>query len=695
MEGAELHKPIKFIKGVGEKLSILLAKKDIRTVRDALYFFPRAYEDRRQLSSIKDLKPADHICAVGRIRRAHPVFFSRSRRRAFEVILEDPDHPLSTLKLTWFREPYQKNLLREGHYLFVSGSAQIFRGQLSMTHPEMEVLGKDAEEVSSRGIVPVYSETEGLYQKTLRKILKTCVLGHSAELVDPLPSFIRDRYGWPALPDAIRALHLPSDSVDLQHLQSSKSPERARLIYEECFMFALSLAQRKRRWADAAGLSFPRSEKFWPLFKENLPFQFTPAQKRVLSEILRDMMSPSSMHRLIQGDVGSGKTVIAAAAALIALEAGYQVALMAPTELLVEQHARNFERWFRGLSIPFVSLTGSMKASLRKEALKRIREESPAMVLGTHALFEADVVYRRLGLIIVDEQHRFGVRQRARLVEKGENPDLLVMTATPIPRTLALTVYGDLDVSVIDELPPGRKPITTRVYLDRERPQMIESLRRELSQGRQAYYILPLIDDSESLELKSIESHLPEITKALSEFKIETLHGRLKAEEKARVLESFRKGEIHVLVSTTVVEVGVDVPNATVMVVEHAERFGLSQLHQLRGRVGRGQDQSHCFLMASHLGTPEILRRLKTMEKTQDGFKLAEVDLEMRGPGELLGTRQAGLPVFRMVELPRDLKLLQQAKADAAELIAQDSELKEYPLLKAYLQEQIKASHLN
>jgi ATP-dependent DNA helicase RecG len=401
------------------------------------------------------------------------------------------------------------------------------------------------------------------------------------------------------------------------------------------------------------------------------------------------------MHRLVQGDVGSGKTVLAAAAALVALEAGYQVALMAPTEILAEQHRRNFQKWFEGLPFHIWMLTGSTSAADRRRILSDLKGGRLGIVFGTHALFESDVLYRNLGLVIVDEQHRFGVRQRAALVGKGLSPDLLVMTATPIPRTLALTAYGDLDLSVIDELPPGRKPIETKVFSERERTKLESLVLAELKKGRQAYIVFPLIDESEELNLKSLSQMFPSIVEAFKGFTVAALHGRMKADEKQQVLNDFRDNKIQVLASTTVVEVGVDAPNATMMIIEHAERFGLSQLHQLRGRVGRGAEASYCFLMASHLGSPEIVKRLRSMEICHDGFKLSEIDLEMRGPGEILGTRQSGEPVFTLARLPRDLPLLEKARADADEILSQDPHLLKYPLLRELLKMRADRVHLN
>lgn len=666
-----LQKPLRYVKGVGEKLSLLFAKKGVGSVEDLLFYLPRTYEDRRKVWNVSEIQMGTRGVVVGKIARAHPVFYSKSRKRTFEISLEDVNGKLGSLKLTWFHAPYLAKKLKEGTYVLATGQVQGYQSSLQMVHPELEILGAEfGASVTGQGIIPIYSETSGLYQKTLRKIISQAMKEFSVFIKDPLPEEIRVRESFPKVSDALKFLHNPPPITDMESLLKAETRYHRRLIYDEFFQLSVGMAMKRKAYVTASGIAFSKPQKFWDVFKSNLPFQFTNAQKRALSEVLQDMQSSKPMHRLIQGDVGSGKTVVAAAAALVALEAGYQVALMAPTEILIEQHRRNFEKWFSGLGIQTAFLTGSLKAKEKKAALEAIGSGAASMIFGTHALFEEGVKFANLGFVMVDEQHRFGVQQRAALLNKGKSPDLLVMTATPIPRTLALTVYGDLDFSLIDELPPGRKPVLTKVFRDGERPKLYDRLRAELLKGRQAYMVFPLIDESEELKLKSLNEMLPSIKEAFDGFKVDHLHGRMTSEEKASVLERFRSGEIHLLVSTTVVEVGVDVPNATVMVVEHAERFGLSQLHQLRGRVGRGAEESFCYLVASHLGTPEILQRLQSMEKIHDGFKLAEVDLEMRGPGELLGTRQSGLPVFSLARLPRDLPLLQMAKKDAEDLVS-------------------------
>jgi len=691
----ELSKSVRYIKGVGERLALVLARKQIISIRDALFNFPRSYEDRRKLYQVREAKLADYACVIGKIQRAFPVSFTRSKKQGFEVVLEDLSEPFRLFRLKWFHKPYLANRLEKGHLVIASGAITRFGAQLQMAHPEMEILGRvdDVDTSVSAGIVPVYSQTEGLYQKTIRKIENEVARNYAQLLEDPVPDLLRHKHELPTLSQAVKALHCPDLEIDWDELIEGRSPAHRRLIYGEFFLFSCVLAMNRRDFVQKPGISFPKPKRLWDIFAENLSFKFTKAQKRVVQEILEAMQAPKVMFRLVQGDVGSGKTAVAAAAALVALEAGYQVAMMAPTEVLVDQHIEKFRQWFKATGIYCLKLTGSMSASEVQQVLKTLAHESSVMIFGTQAIFEERVKFKKLGLVIMDEQHRFGVRQRASLIEKAEAPDVLVMTATPIPRSLALTLYGDLDISVIDELPPGRKPIETKVFTDSKREQMLRAVRAQLVKGRQAYVVFPLIEESEKLALKSIQEMMPKLMKEFEGFRLEQLHGRLAPDEKSRIIEEFRQGKIQVLISTTVIEVGVDVQNACVMIVENAERFGLSQLHQLRGRVGRGGSESFCFLMASHLGSPEIVKRLRSMEKTQDGFKLSEVDLEMRGPGEFLGTKQSGVPEFQLARLPKDLDWLKLARSDAFELIEEDPELKGHLKLKAELTRRFQTYH--
>lgn len=688
-----LQKPVQYLKGVGDKLGALLAKKNVRTIEDALFFFPRTYEDRRQIYSVAEVPIGRKACVFGRLVRAYPVHYSKSRRQAFEVLIEDTEHPEHRLTLKWFHRPYVLQKLESQHLLLVTGEVQYFQGRRQMLHPELELLGRQVEE--GPGIIPIYSQTEGLFQKTLRKIERSALDRYASFIEDSLPEVLLKKHGFPVLRKAVEALHFPDVEEDFSALLASRSRAHQRLIYEEFFYFNLHIHWLRRATLEKPGIGFKKPERFWQIFKENLPFQFTAGQKRAAKEILEDMQAERPMLRLLQGDVGCGKTAVSAAAALIALESGYQVAFMAPTEVLVDQHLEKMKKWFAGMEFPVLKLTGSLNAKERKLAEAELAENSPAFVCGTHALFEDRVKFKQLGLVIVDEQHRFGVDQRARLTRKGESPDLLVMTATPIPRTLALTIYGDLDISTIPDLPPGRMPVKTEAYRDSERTRFYPKIRKELGEGRQIYWVFPLIEESEALTIKSIESFLPALKSEFSEVSIEVLHGRMSAAEKSAALRRFESGDSKILVSTTVIEVGVDVPNASVMVVENAERFGLSQLHQLRGRVGRGVHRGYCYLVSSQYIAVESMKRLRALEKVSDGFKLSELDLEWRGPGELAGVKQTGLPEFKLGELPRDLTLFHQAKEDALQVLAESPDLKSYPKLRSRLDRHLSRLHLS
>lgn len=690
------NQSIRYVKGVGDRLGSILAKKGIQNIEDAIFYFPRTYEDRRTLWSVKDARLSDQASVYGRILRSTPISFTRSRKRAYELVLQDLQSPSSLFKLKWFYRPYNLSELKEGSLLVATGKVSSYQGQLQMLHPELEFVGKNPDEVSfTPSILPIYSQAEGLYQKTIRKIERRVVELYSSFLEDPLPESLREKHQMMPLKEAVRALHLPQPDEDFRALVAGLSPAHQRLIYDEFFFFTLVLSLQRQMFTEKTGISFKKPAASWLKLKENLAFQFTSAQKRVLKEILDDMERPQAMYRLLQGDVGSGKTVVAAAVSLVALESDYQVAFMAPTEVLVEQHFEKFKKWFEGLPFECLKLTGSMKAAEKRDVLDSLKDVRPKIVFGTHALFEDKVQFSKLGLVVVDEQHRFGVRQRARLVAKGQNPDVLVMTATPIPRSLALTIYGDLDVSILDELPPGRKPVKTQVFSSQKEETFHRLVKEQLGLGRQAYFVYPLIEESEVLDLQSIEKALPRLREIYRDFSLEFLHGRQEAAEKNQILKNFKSGKTQILVSTTVIEVGVDVPNASVMLIHNADRFGLSQLHQLRGRIGRGSDEAFCYLVSDLMNAPDVKKRLKTMEQVSDGFKLSEIDLEIRGPGEFIGTRQSGLPEFRLANLPRDLRLLQKARQDAHDVLRQDPFLKSHPLLLAYLRRKFQSFEIS
>ena len=544
-------------------------------------------------------------------------------------------------------------------------------------------------------IVPVYSETEGLYQRQrlIRRIMKNVVDLFAQKAFSGIPEEVCQRQTLIPLSEAFRKAHFPDAEDDITLLNEGKSPAHRRLIFDEFFLLEIGLALRRSGTLMETGTPFSITHRFTNQLRNHLPFALTPAQERVLSEIESDMRQPHPMNRLLQGDVGSGKTIVALMAGLMAIEGGYQMALMAPTEILAEQHFLNIRPLVEKLGLRTALLTSSLKKPQKETLGQEIRAGKTHIVIGTHALIQEGVEFQRLGLAIIDEQHKFGVLQRATLKKKSYNPDVLVMTASPIPRTLAMTLYGDLEVSVIDQLPPGRGSITTRVFNEKERFRVYRVLREEISKGKQAYVVYPLVEESERLDLKDATQMAKHLQRDIfPEFKVGLIHGRLKSEEKEAIMADFKSRRINVLVSTIVIEVGIDVPNASVMVIEHAERFGLSQLHQLRGRVGRGKDPSQCLLIAQYPRTEEAQQRLRVMEQTTDGFKIAEEDLAIRGPGELLGTQQSGLPDFRVANFVRDIHLLGEARKEAFSIISSDPilSLPEHLFMKETLKERWK-----
>jgi ATP-dependent DNA helicase RecG len=525
-------------------------------------------------------------------------------------------------------------------------------------------------------IVPIYSETEGLYQRTLRRLLKSIVDGYSDELTSPIPAEIVERQDLIDFSEAFKRVHFPPDGESIEKLNLQRSDGHRRIIFDEFFFLELGLALKKRGVALETGISFKTGGTLSQKLLNQLSFQLTRAQERALAEIVEDMEKSHPMNRLIQGDVGSGKTIVALLASLRAVEFGYQAAIMAPTEVLAEQHYLTIHRWVEPLGVGVALLTSNIKGSEREEIYDRIRRGEVQIVIGTHAVIQEQVEFYRLGLAIIDEQHKFGVVQRGLLKKKGGNPDVLVMTATPIPRTLAMTIYGDLDISLIDEMPPGRMPVETRVFPESARNRVYRIVEEEVKKGRQVFIVYPLVEESEKLDLRDATQMAEHLQKdVFPGFRIGLLHGRMKSDEKEAIMGEFKERTIHILVATTVIEVGIDIPNASVMVVEHAERFGLSQLHQLRGRIGRGQYPSKCILLAQYRSSEEAKIRLRAMEQTNDGFKIAEQDLELRGPGEFFGIRQSGLPDFRVAHLIRDTPILIEARREAFRLVQGDPDL--------------------
>lgn len=748
----ELHTPVQYVKGIGPRLAEVLASKGISTVEDLLYYLPFRYEDRLNPRRVGELREGEMASVIAEVRTS--ALYRTRRMPLFELTVGDPmlaegkphisptrgnagqpsllTAPRSVLKCIWFNGTYLRDRFQPGQLVALYGKVEqskTGRQRLQLTNPQFEILNEkdgDAPEAIAESteigrIVPIY-ESAGSGKVTsrwFRRVIHRALEDLTPEVLDAIPDPVRRRMKLMPRREAFQLAHWPEESARLEDLQAARTPAQARLIFEELFFLELGLELKRKRMRQLPGIAFSVDERVREAIKRILPFHPTVAQKRVLKEIADDMRQPVPMRRLLQGDVGSGKTIVALEAAIIAIENGYQAALMAPTEILATQHYLSARRMIEKAGYRIVLLTGSLEAGRKRDIRRHIAQGNAQLVIGTHALIEEKVEFANLGLVIVDEQHRFGVMQRMRLMKKAlaeekpsaadgrrstvyggeaggvdvrgaetvatqdghgsENratpadaqPDTLVMTATPIPRTLALTLYGDLDVSVLDEMPPGRTPIVTRRVGDERSEEVFAFVHKQVKAGHQAYVVYPVIEENEEKEIKAATKMYDEIRRRiLPELRIGLLHGRLDAEQKDEMMRRFQAGEIDVLVSTTVIEVGVDVPNATVMVIEHAERFGLSQLHQLRGRIGRGAAKSFCVLVTGGKVTPEAEQRLDTMVRTTDGFEIAETDLQLRGPGEFFGTRQAGLPGFRVANLIRDRELLEAARREAMAVVS-------------------------
>ncbi|MBR9924860.1 MAG: ATP-dependent DNA helicase RecG [Gammaproteobacteria bacterium] len=666
---SDLSAPVSSLKGVGEALALKLARLGIDCVSDLLFHLPLRYQDRTRLTPIGLLRAGSEAVVEGEVTACDVV---KGRRRSLLVRVRDESGILS-LRFFHF-SPAQQQQMRPGVTVRAFGEARAGATGLEIYHPEYRLSGGIDTPVEEY-FTPIYPTTEGLHQTRLRALTQQALtlLQRSPELLpDVIPDALRQRFRLPGLHASLQLLHQPPPDVDIEQLAHGHHPATRRLALEELLAHQLSLREvRLRIQADGAP-SLPSGRSLQTRFLAQLPFALTGAQRRVLEEISLDLARPAPMLRLVQGDVGSGKTVVAAMAALSALAGNCQAAMMAPTEILAEQHYRAFKAWFEPLGIEVAWLAGKLKGKARLDAKAAIADGRARMVVGTHALFQSDVHFQCLGLAIIDEQHRFGVHQRLALREKGEagglTPHQLIMTATPIPRTLAMSAYADLDVSVIDELPPGRTPVKTVVVSDERRPEVVERIRNACSDGRQAYWVCTLIEESEVLQCQAAEVTRDELTQALPELAIGLIHGRMKASEKVAVMEAFKTGELDLLVATTVIEVGVDVPNASLMIIENPERLGLSQLHQLRGRVGRGSTESFCVLLYHPPLSKSSRERLGVMRETTDGFRIAEKDLEIRGPGEVLGTRQTGLAQMKIADLERDADQLERVTALAQAL---------------------------
>jgi ATP-dependent DNA helicase RecG len=722
----ELSTPVKYVKGIGPRIADVLATKGISTVDDLLHYLPFRYEDRLNPRGIAELRAGEMATVIGEVRNS-----GLFRTRKMPIFQLTVGQGRTRLRCLWFHGTYLQDKFKPGQMIALYGKVEQDErsGELQIIQPQFEMLddatdaegGADAlvrpgsaeaqagpnaapkktaaESLEIGRIVPIY-ESVGqarLTPRWFRRVLRTALENLNPDLPEPIPAIVRQRLALVSPREAFWKVHWPDAGESLQDLQSARTPAHIRMIFDELFFVELGLELKRRQQKAQTGIAFRLDEPVRAAIKKILPFHPTAAQKRVLKEIASDMEKPYPMRRLLQGDVGSGKTIVGFEAAIIAIENGCQVALMVPTEILAQQHYFSARRILESAGYRIVLLTGSLESDRKREVRRHIAQGNAQLVIGTHALLEEKVEFANLGLVIVDEQHRFGVLQRLKLMKKpgegegsgraalgrtGEGarphtslapaePDVLVMTATPIPRTLALTLYGDLDLSVLDELPPGRTPIVTRRVADERSPEVWEFVRKQIAAGHQAYVVYPVIEENEETELKAAIKMYRELSgRVFADLKVGLLHGRLDPELKDQVMRMFQKGELQILVATTVIEVGVDVPNATVMVIEHAERFGLAQLHQLRGRIGRGAAKSYCVLMTGGKVSEEGEKRLDAMGKTNDGFQIAELDLELRGPGEFFGTRQAGMPSFRVANLIRDRELLEAAKREAAAVVA-------------------------
>jgi len=659
---------VQYLKGVGPKVSALLGRKGLKNVEDMLYFLPRRYEDRRHIQPISSVAVGARETVVGTVTNVNVRHYHR--RRVLEVTISDRT---GLLTAKWFQGnfSYLAKRFKAGEQIILTGEVKVFLHGKEMLHPDYEILDEaDDELIHFKRIVPIYSETEGLHQKYIRRIMMRVVTEYSHCVSSPIPEDICRRNRLVDIGYAIRNAHFPDHDQDIEALNDLRSPARRRLVFDEFFFFELGMALKRTGHVFEPGISFTTDGPLVKKFYDILSFELTGAQKRVIGEIEADMSRPHPMHRLLQGDVGSGKTVVSMAAMVTACEAGHQAAIMAPTEILAAQHFNNIRKWTEELGIQAALLTGNMKAAERKKIIRGIESGEIGIIIGTHAIIQEGVTFKSLGFVVIDEQHRFGVIQRAALREKGLNPDVLVMTATPIPRTLAMTVYGDLDLSVIDEMPPGKKPIKTKVFYEKSREKVYDIIRKEVEKENQAFIVYPLVEESEALDLKDATSMAAHLQKDIfPDLRVGLVHGRMKGTEKDAIMAGFKGGALDILVSTTVIEVGIDIPTASLMVVEHAERFGLSQLHQLRGRVGRSDLDSYCALVAQHQGSADARKRLRVMEQTNDGFRIAEEDLLIRGPGEFMGTKQSGLPDFRIASILRDAETLNEARREAFLLV--------------------------
>ncbi len=670
--------PIQFLKGVGPKKAALFARLGIETAEDLLWHVPWRYEDRSTLLKITDLCHGEECTVVGKVEDYRLI---RTRRRAFTIFEVRFGDETGMLKARWFNQSYLLNLFEQGQLVMLSGT--VHKGRRGKAEPEMqnpvfEIIDEeiDQEPIHVGRIVPIYHGTRGVSSRLIRVLINRLLDQYLGRLSDVIPQSIRKRLGLTNFETAMTEIHFPLETSECEGLNCGRSVAHQRLAFDELFLLELGMGMKKAGIKKRdTGITFQCGGPLSERFRQHLPFKLMDSQECVIREIMTDMESSYPMNRLLQGDVGCGKTVVAAFALVCAAESKYQSVVLVPTEILAEQHFLTFRRLLEPLGLRCSILIGGQSKTERGELLQGLGDGSIAVTIGTHALLHEDVDFKRLGLVVVDEQHKFGVLQRARITAKGMNPDILVMTATPIPRTLALTVYGDLDVSVISTRPPGRPPIHTIRVSEFQRSKAYRLILNELQKARQGFVIYPLVEESEKMDLQAAASGLEKLKIVFPDHYIGLIHGRMKPSEKDAVMNAFIDGEINLLVATSVVEVGIDIPNATIMLIEHAERYGLAQLHQLRGRIGRGVESSTCILMTAGRGSPETTRRLNTLVNTNDGFAIAEEDLMMRGPGDFFGTRQWGLPELRVANLIRDVVLLEKARTEAFRTLDNDPHL--------------------
>jgi len=682
--------------GLAAEIAAIAAKPDARdaTVEDLLHYLPMRYEDRSNLARISQLQDGQTASVEVMVRVGGIIPLKGGRLKMYEFIATDGERQA---RAYWWNQIYLNRVFQRGSRVILYGLWKLnkYKGYYEVENPEYEILTDDDDDPETSAIhtarrVPVYRKVGDFRTRQLRSIFHHLLKEIEKDAAETLPDEVIKRCNLIPRLEALRKVHFPADDSPIDDYNLARSPAHRRLIFEEFFWLSIALGLRRgERVSEPKGEIIEITDRVREAVRSILPFHPTEAQKRTLKEVVDDMTSDKPMNRLLQGDVGSGKTIVAVQAMIVAIENGYQTALMAPTEILAEQHARNIRYWLANTQYRVELLTGSLKAKEKREIQEAISSGDVDLIVGTHAVIQEAVEFKRLGFAVIDEQHRFGVLQRAELRRRGVNPDVLVVTATPIPRSLAMTVYGDLEVSVIDEMPPGRTPVSTHVRGEDRREKIYEFVRDQIKKGRQAYVVYPIIEESEKLDLRNATEMYENLRKEVfPEFEVGLLHGRMKPAEKEGVMGAFGANKIHILVATTVIEVGVDVPNATVMLIEHAERFGLSQLHQLRGRVGRGAAESFCILLAQFQKTKEARERLKIMEETTDGFKIAEKDLEIRGPGEVMGTRQSGIPAFRIANIVRDQKILEIARREADYMLNERRNTRETDRLISHVRSQ-------